>query len=339
MRKGVTPSPVGEALLIRFRPSLRDMSGLWYNTQAPAYEQKTSRSIIHAFNVRGYRGLTINPYQGCQHRCAYCYATYEWSPEFYDRIYAKSNAAAILDRELASWKGAKVDPVMVSSATDAYQPAELRYGLTRKCIQVLQKYNVPYYVFTKSAIIERDLELHAGYRHNCFVAWSITTCNEQIRRIVEPGTPPAARIFEAIAKFANAGVVCGVNVDPIMPLVTDSDEELGAIVQACRRAGVRHVFGAMLRLRTDIWDRMKAALALIEVKDGAERYKEIYGFKDPLFANYLPCSKEYGRQVADRLEGMVRGAGMSSDFPENIGPGEIDRSRAGQESILNYLTS
>jgi DNA repair photolyase len=314
------------------------MPGLWYSQRAPEYEQKASRSIIHPFSVRGYSGLTINPYQGCQHRCAYCYATYEWSPEFYDRIYAKSNAPEILERELASWKGTRVEPVMVSSATDAYQPTELRYGLTRRCVQVLQKYGLPYYVFTKSAIIERDLELHAGYRHNCFVIWSITTCNERIRRIVEPGTPTAARIFEAIGKFTRAGVTCGVNVDPIMPLVTDSDEELGAVVDACRRAGVRHVFGAMLRLRTDIWDRMKATLLLLDVKDGIERYQQIYGFKDPLFANYLACDK-YGKQVVERLESMVRAAGMTSDFPENVGPREIDRSRAGQESILSYLAS
>jgi len=315
------------------------MSGLWYNMQAPEYEQKASRSIIHPFNVRGYSGLTINPYQGCQHRCAYCYATYEWSPEFYDRIYAKSNAPEILERELASWKGTRVDPVMVSSATDAYQPAELRYGLTRRCVQVLQKYGVPYYVFTKSAIIERDLELHARYRENCFIVWSITTCNERIRRIVEPGTPPAARIFETIEKFANAGVPCGVNVDPIMPLVTDSDGELEAVVDACRRAGVKHVFGAMLRLRTDIWDRMKAALALLGVENGIERYKKIYGFEEPLVGNYVACDKDYSKQVTGRLQELVRASGMISDFPDHVGPREIDRTCTGQKSILNYVAT
>ena len=165
------------------------MSGIWYSLSAPEYEPKSSKSIIHPFNVRGYRGLTINPYQGCQHRCAYCYATYEWSPEFYDRIYAKSNAPEVLEKELATWKAGTIEPVMVSSATDAYQPAELKYNLTRRCVEVLQKYGVPYYVFTKSAIIERDLELHRRYRH-CFIVWSVTTCSESIRRIVEPGTPP-----------------------------------------------------------------------------------------------------------------------------------------------------
>src|SRR6266567_3558205 len=149
---------------------------MWYSKQSPVHEPKNSKSIIHPFTVKGRRGLTLNPYQGCQHRCGYCYATYEWSPEFYDKIYAKSNAPEVLE-------------------------SELKYNLTRKCIEVLQKYNVPYYVFTKSTIIGRDLKLHQKYKENCFLVWSITTCDEKIRRLIEPGTPPAYSMFKVIKKF------------------------------------------------------------------------------------------------------------------------------------------
>jgi DNA repair photolyase len=130
---------------------------IWYDKKGPVLVTKNSKSIIHPFIVKGHKGLTINPYQGCQYRCGYCYATYEWSPEFYDKIYAKSNAAEVLENQLNSWKSETIEPVMVSSATDPYQPAELRYGLTRKCIEVLQECNVPYYVFTKSTIISRPI--------------------------------------------------------------------------------------------------------------------------------------------------------------------------------------
>lgn len=312
------------------------MSVLWYSGAA-SFEEKKSKSIIHPFAVKGYSGLAINPYQGCQHRCAYCYATYEWSPEFYDKIYAKSNAPEILDRQLAAWKPAAINPVMVASATDAYQPAELRYGLTRKCVQVLQKYNVPYYVFTKSAIIERDLEIHRQYRDNCFVIWSITTCSERVRRVVEPGTPPASRLFSAIKKFTDAGICCGVNVDPIMPLLTDSEEELGAIVDACKAAGLRHVFGAMLRLRTDIWERMKTVLQLLEVPDGVARYREIYGFEEPLDSNYVSAGKRYADTIINSLEAKVAERGMSPDFPSYMGPRQIDKSHMGQLSLAKFL--
>lgn len=314
-----------------------NMSGLWYSGAA-TLDEKKSKSIIHPFSVKGYSGLAINPYQGCSHRCAYCYATYEWSPEFYDRIYAKSNAHEVLDKQLAAWKPDTINPVMVASATDAYQPAELRYGLTRKCVQVLQKYNVPYYVFTKSAIVERDLELHRKYRDNCFIIWSITTCNEEKRRVVEPGTPPASRIFETIKRFTDAGICCGVNVDPIMPLVTDGEEDLEAIVKACSKAGLRHVFGAMLRLRTDIWERMKIALQLLGIQDGIERYMQIYHFQEPLAASYVSADRWYADQIINRLESLVKSYGMSLEFPDYMGPRRIDRLQIGQTSLHSFLT-
>ncbi len=312
------------------------MSGLWYSGAA-TIEEKKSKSIIHPFTVKSYNGLAINPYQGCGHRCAYCYATYEWSPEFYDKIYAKSNAPEVLDRQLATWKSDTIDPVMVASATDAYQPAELRYGLTRKCVQVLQKYNVPYIVFTKSAIIERDLELHRQYRGNCFIIWSITTCNEKIRRVVEPGTPPASRMFAVMKKFIDAGVCCGVNVDPIMPLVTDSDEELEAVVSCCKEAGLRYVFGAVMRLRTDIWERMKLALRLLEIPDGIKKYKHIYNFEEPLDANYVAADRRYAEKIIGCLEDKIKSYGMECSFPDYMGPKRIDRSHLGQTTLHSYL--
>jgi DNA repair photolyase len=174
----------------------------WYTKKSPLFQEKDSKSVIHQFTVEGHKGVTINPYQGCQHRCGYCYATYEWSPEFYIKIYAKSNVAEVLERQLKSWKYESIEPVMISSATDAYQRAEVKYGLTKKCIEVLQKYDVPYYVSTKSKIIERDFKLHQKYKDNCFLVWSITTTDEKIRRLIEPGTPQTSSMFKVIKNFA-----------------------------------------------------------------------------------------------------------------------------------------
>ena len=314
------------------------MQGLWHSGSGAVLEEKKSRSIIHPFIVKGYNGLTINPYQGCSHRCAYCYATYEWSPEFYDKIYAKSNAPEVLEKELAAWKSDTVIPVMISSATDAYQPAELRFELTRRCLQILQKYNVPYYVFTKSAIIERDFELHRQYRHNCFLVWSITTSDEKIRRIVEPGTPPASRIFKVIKKFAEAGLCCGVNIDPIMPLLTDSEQHLEGLVRACRESGARHVFGAPLRLRTDIWQRMKLVLRLLEMpNDGIKRYKEIYDFEEPLTSSYVTADTRYVNKMMTKLESIIKRNGLMPDFPNYLAPKKICKSNLRQTTLQSFL--
>ena len=292
----------------------------WYSKMAPKLETKTSKSLIHPFIVKEHRGLTINPYQGCQHRCGYCYATYEWSPDFYDKIYAKSNAPEILERQLKSYKINITEPVMISSATDPYQPAELRYGLTRRCIQVLQKYKVPYYVFTKSTNILRDLDLHKGYRDNCFLVWSLTTCDEKIRRVIEPGTPPSDAIFRVIRKFVDSGVCCVVNIDPIIPLITDSEIQLDQVLDACNDNGVKHVFGAVLRLRADIWERMKTVLRLLDIREGIHEYqKTVFQFLEPIQPGVnIGSSKSYENRILDILKYRIQRRGMIPDFPTFI---------------------
>ena len=289
----------------------------WYSSIAPKLETKTSKSLIHPFIVKEHKGLTINPYQGCQHRCGYCYATYEWSPDFYDKIYAKSNAPEILGRQLSSSKYDSTQPVMISSATDPYQPAEIRYGITRRCIQVLQRFRVPYYVFTKSTNILRDLDLHRLYRDNCFLVWSITTCDEKIRRLIEPGTPPSDAIFNVIRRFVDAGVCCVVNIDPILPLITDSEAHIDEILDACRNSGVKHVFGAVLRLRSDIWERMKGILISLNISEGIHEYqKYIFKFLEPIRLGVnIGSSKPYESRILDMLKYRIQSKGMIPNYP------------------------
>lgn len=309
---------------------------LWYSG-SPTMESKVTKSLIHPFVVKGYSGLTINPYQGCQHRCAYCYATYEWSPDFYDKIYSKSNADMVLEKQLSQWKARTIGPVMVSSATDCYQPAELRFGLTKKCVEVLQKYNVPYYVFTKSALIERDLELHKRYKENCFIVWSITTTDERVRRVLEPGTPPASRLFATMKKFVQAGVRCGVNVDPVIPLVTDSENDIDSIAAGCRDAGVDQVFGAILRLRSDIWERMKIVFRLLDIPDALDRYKDIYRFDEPISSAYFSANRKYSDDVLAILESKILKYGMQSGFPDFLGETILNRAHSGQSVLTSYI--
>jgi DNA repair photolyase len=313
---------------------------LWYSKKAPRFETKKSKSLLHPFIVKEYEGLTVNPYQGCHHRCGYCYATYEWSPDFYDKIYAKSNASQILENQLKSWKSRTIDPVMISSATDPYQPAELKYGITRKCIQILQKYGVPYYIFTKSTIIKRDLRLHKQYSNNCFIVWSITTCNEKIRRTIEPGTPPASVMFEVIKKFTDSGILCGVNIDPIIPLITDSPNSIESILDSIHNVGVRYVFGTVLRLRRDIWERMKIILKLLNIEDGFDEYKRIFKFDEPITQDHnIAANPSYSSKIIENLREGALNRGMIFDFPDLVGSRYLKTNKAFDNTNQPTLTS
>lgn len=294
-----------------------NLSSSWYKKAAPIFTAKKSKSILHDFFVYGKEGLTINPYIGCHHRCGYCYATYEWSSEFYDRIYAKINATDLLSQQIQSYKGNIIHPVMIASATDAYQPAELKYSLTRKCVEVLQEFEIPYYIFTKSSLIERDLELHTRYSHNCFVVWSITTNNENIKRIVEPGTPPSKSVYKVIEKFCKSGIKCVVNIDPILPLITDSKEDLANIIDTANDIGVKYVSGAILRLRYDIWERMKYILHILNIDNSINFYEKIFKFKDPInFKKNLNAEREYTESIMMFLENELEKRNIKFGYPK-----------------------
>jgi DNA repair photolyase len=289
----------------------------WYKRSTPIISTKESKSILHNFFVYGSVGLTINPYNGCQHRCGYCYATYEWSQEFYDHIYAKINATDLLSKQIQSWKGNIINPVMIASATDAYQPAEIKYSLTRKCVEVLQEFEIPYYIFTKSNLIERDLELHTRYSHNCFVVWSITTNNENIKRIVEPGTPPSKSVFKVIEKFCKSGIKCVINIDPILPLITDSNEDIANVIDSANDVGVKYVSGAILRLRYDIWERMKYILQILNIDNSIKFYEKIYKFKDPIqFKKNLNTEREYSEPIMMFVENELEKRNMKFGYPK-----------------------
>jgi len=294
-----------------------NLSSSWYKKAAPIFTAKKSKSILHDFFVYGKEGLTINPYNGCHHRCGYCYATYEWSSEFYDHIYAKINATDLLSKQIQSYKGNIIHPVMIASATDAYQPAELKYSLTRKCVEVLQEFEIPYYIFTKSSLIERDLELHTRYSHNCFVVWSITTNNENIKRIVEPGTPPSKSVYKVIEKFCKSGIKCVVNIDPILPLITDSKEDIANIIDSANDIGVKYVSSAILRLRYDIWERMKYILHILNIDNSINFYEKIFKFKDPInFKKNLNAEREYTESIMMFLVNELEKRNIKFGYPK-----------------------
>lgn len=201
---------------------------------------------------------SINPYRGCAHGCIWCFARPSHaylglSPgiDFETRLTAKINAADKLREELAK-PGYKCQPLTVGINTDSYQPIERKQRITRSIIELLSETYHPVSIITKSALVERDLDLLApmARKNLAQVMFSVTTLDHDISRRMEPRTSAPARRIEAIRRLSGAGVPVGVMVAPVVPFLTDS--ELESILEAAANAGATTAGYALLRLPWEV---------------------------------------------------------------------------------------
>lgn len=215
----------------------------------------SSRSIITRNNSPDV-GFTfsINPYRGCEHGCAYCYArpTHEYlgfsaGLDFETRILVKQDAPELLRHELASRRWVP-DTIAISGVTDCYQPVERRLELTRRCLEVLAEYRNPIAVITKNHLVTRDVDLLSKVAaHNAALVFlSVTTLDPKLQQVMEPRTSIPVRRLDAIRQLAQAGIPVGVMVAPVIPGLTD--HELPAILEAGAAAGARLAGYVPLRL-------------------------------------------------------------------------------------------
>ena len=196
---------------------------------------------------------SLNPYQGCEHGCAYCYArpTHEYwgygaGLDFERVILMKREAAALLEKELrkSSWD---VGTISISGNTDCYQPIERKEGITRSVLEVAQRFRQPVSIITKNALVLRDLDILAEMAANNLarVAISLTTLDEGLRRVMEPRTSTSANRLLAMEKLTAAGVPVHVMVAPIIPGLTD--HEVPRILKAAAEAGARSAAYTIVR--------------------------------------------------------------------------------------------
>ena len=202
--------------------------------------------------------LSINPYRGCEHGCAYCFArpTHAYlglSPglDFETQIFCKPDAPALLRKEL-SHPGHRCSPIAVGINTDAYQPAERKLGITRGILEVLQEYRHPFSIVTKSALVERDIDILAPMAGQRLVqvAISITTLKADIARSLEPRAAAPQRRLETVRRLADAGIPVSVMIAPVIPVLTDS--ELEDILGRAREAGASGAGYVLIRLPHEV---------------------------------------------------------------------------------------
>jgi DNA repair photolyase len=197
---------------------------------------------------------SINPYRGCEHGCIYCYARPSHaylglSPglDFESRIFYKPRAAALLAAELRK-KGYSCRPIALGSNTDPYQPAERRLGITRAILEVLRDFRHPVTIVTKSALIQRDLDILGPMAREglACAAISVTTLDRGLARKMEPRAATPERRLETIVALAAAGVPTGVLAAPMIPAL--NDHEMEAILERARASGAVSAGYTLLRL-------------------------------------------------------------------------------------------
>jgi DNA repair photolyase len=251
---------------------------------------------------------TINAYRGCSHACVYCFArpTHHYlglgiGEDFERKIVVKVNAVERLRAELAAprWRG---EAIAMGTNTDPYQRAEGKYHLTQGIIGILAEAANPFSLLTKSTLVLRDLDLlvAAAARTSVRVNLSIGTLDDDVWRTTEPGTPHPRRRVEAVARLTDAGIPCGVLVAPVLPGLSDGDEQLADVVGACVDAGAVSVSAMYLHLRPgtrDHWFEWMATALPDHVADYERRYR-----------GRAYVHKQDQRQLTTRVNGLVHAA-------------------------------
>ncbi len=243
----------------------------------------------------GFR-WSVNPYRGCFHACAYCYArpTHEYfglgaGTDFERKIIVKPRAPELLKEAFRrpSWKG---DVVVFSGVTDCYQPIEAVYQLTRKCLEVCRDFRNPVGIITKSLLIRRDAGLLAELAREASarVSLSIAFRDEEVVRAIEPGTPTIRKRFETMRILADAGVPVAIGVAPIIPGLNDQD--IPWLLNEAKRCGAMGAFHTLVRLPGSVkavfFHRLEKALPL-RARKIEHRIRGVRGGKlsDPRFGS------------------------------------------------------
>lgn len=319
-----------------------------------ATEQVAPRTVLTAMQARSIVShndspdipfdRSINPYQGCEHGCVYCYARpshsyLDLSPglDFETRIFYKPNA---VERLLAEWErpGYVCEPITIGANTDPYQPAENRLQLTRQLLETFLTHRHPVSLISKGTLMRRDLDLLGALAAErlCSVAISIPTMDNALKRILEPRVPAASERLKLLADLNDRGVPTTVLVAPVIPAVNDS--EIEAIIEAAARHGVTRAAWILLRLPHEVeglfndWleehlpDRAGHVMSLIRQAHGGKAYDSRFGHRqrgagawaDMLGQRFRAACARHGITVGERRDALDRSR-FRPPGPEQLG--------------------
>jgi DNA repair photolyase len=270
---------------------------------------------------------SINAYRGCEHGCIYCYARpthayYDLSPglDFETKLFAKPDAAALLEKELAA-PSYQCSSIALGTNTDPYQPIEREYHTTREIIQVLKKHQHPLTIVTKSSLVERDIDLLAPMAEKKLVQVfiSITTLDHQLMQKMEPRATAPKRRLQTLSNLTQAGIPTGVMFAPVIPVINDSEME--TILKQAAEAGAINAGYVLLRLPHEIKDLFKEWLDThypLKTSHVMNMLTDMRGGKhnDPNFHSRMIGTGVYADLIKKRFAKACKQSGLIAD--ENV---------------------
>jgi len=267
---------------------------------------------------------SINPYRGCEHGCAYCFArpTHAYmglSPalDFETKLFAKPGAARLLEKEL-SQRGYECRTIAIGTNTDPYQPIERRYRIMREVLEVLDRANHPVGIVTKSALVVRDIDIlsRMAERGLAKVALSVTTLDRRLARAMEPRAATPEKRIEALRLLSAAGIPTTVMVAPVIPAMNES--EIEKILEVAAAAGVKEAGYVLLRLPLEVKevfkeflqreypDRAKHVMSVIRSMRGGKEYDAKWGER-------MRGNGPYAWQIGRRFELAAKRLGLNQE--------------------------
>ncbi len=274
------------------------------------YKQVTCKSALGNLSALGTRLWTrhcFDPYVNCELNCVYCNTSTIRQTSLgvsSAEVCARINGPSVLDRELASLKAKGV--VSIGLAMDAYQPIEKDLGLTRQILEVLKKHNCPFSIGTKSDLVLRDLDIisEVAKKAPCCVSLSITTLDENFAKLLEPNASSPKRRLEAVRQLSNAGVTTGVWLSPILPYITDNDENIASVVEAAVASGADVLLGGALDMRSPVGFYKFLATHYLELipkydhlykqPNGSYTYYPLEAYLYELYGRFIRHCRRYG---------------------------------------------
>ncbi|GAB3615449.1 Rv2578c family radical SAM protein [Okibacterium endophyticum] len=298
-------------------PGLAALSNLVRTVKTPEFDGVTfhevmAKSALNRVPTRSEMpfGWTINPYRGCSHACAYCFARpthtyldFNAGDDFDNQVVVKINVADVLRREVskASWGRF---PVALGTNTDPYQRAEGRYQLMPGIVRALGDSGTPLSILTKGTLLRRDLRLLAEVSESVPVdlAMSIAIYDDELQKSIEPGTPSAAARLATVKAAREAGLECSVFLMPILPYLTDSRAHLDEALRRVAEAGGTRVLYTALHLKPGVKPWFMHWLQR-QHPELVPKYAALYGSK-------AHAPKEYRQWLAARIKPLIRAHGL-----------------------------